>query len=577
MSGENPHTEPTPVLIPQTQLDQLLAEVQTRLSAVMLTRDRVHSLLNAVVMIGTGLDLETLLRRIVEAAMDLVDARYGALGVVGHDGELERFIPVGLGEEQIAAIDHWPEGRGVLGLLIKEPRPLRLRELAEHPESRGFPRGHPPMRGFLGVPVRVRDEVFGNLYLTEKADGADFDEDDEAIVVALATAAGVAIENARLYEETRRRELWLGASDEITTRLLRGADTDEVLHLIAERARRMSGAELVAIAAPEQQGRQLAVRVADGADAERIRGRSTPTHGTLTGRAFRSEAPVITDLGRSGDESAPLLDGLGLGPALLVPLGTGETARGVLVLGRIAGSGPFTPTTVRMLHTFVGHAALALELADARSDAERLSVLEDRDRIAKDLHDVIIQRMFAIAMSLMGCVNRIDDSGSAQRVQQAVDDLDDTIRQTRSTIFALQQVGDDRRWLRNQILDAVSAATEPLGFTANLRLEGPIDSRVPDDVGEHVLAVIGEALSNIARHAEASRAEIRVVVDDDGGISVEVEDDGVGIAEEEGRRSGLANLADRAALCGGAFETGRRPGGGSRLSWRAPVDEDGLG
>ncbi|MFD0776900.1 sensor histidine kinase, partial [Streptomonospora algeriensis] len=216
----------------------------------------------------------------------------------------------------------------------------------------------------------------------------------------------------------------------------------------------------------------------------------------------------------------------------------------VLVLGRDAGAAPFPPTTVRMLHTFVGHAALALELAESRADAERLSVLEDRDRIAKDLHDVIIQRMFAIAMSLMGCVKRIDNPGPAQRVQQAVDDLDDTIRQTRSTIFALQHVSGDRPWLRNQILDVVNAAGDPLGFSADLRLEGPIDSRVPEEVGEHVLAVLGEALSNIARHAAASRVEIRVRVGE--GVAVEVDDDGVGLPEE-GRRSGLANLADRAA------------------------------
>ncbi|MFD0803386.1 GAF domain-containing protein, partial [Streptomonospora algeriensis] len=277
------------MLIPQMQLDQLLSELQNRLSAVMVTRDRVHSLLNAVVMIGTGLDLETLLRRIVEAAMDLVEARYGALGVIGDDGELERFIPVGLSEERIASIDHWPQGRGVLGLLIKEPHPLRLRELADHPESRGFPEGHPPMRGFLGVPVRVRDEVFGNLYLTEKAGGADFDEDDEAIVIALATAAGVAIENARLYDETRRRELWLAASDEITTRLLTGADTEEVLHLVAERARSMSDADLVAIATPEHGGERLSARVADGRGAALVDGRSVAAQGTLTGRAYRSE------------------------------------------------------------------------------------------------------------------------------------------------------------------------------------------------------------------------------------------------------------------------------------------------
>lgn len=572
MTDDRTHeAERTSMLLPDMGLDQLLAELQGRLGAVMVARDRVHSLLNAVVMIGTGLDLETLLRRIVEAAMDLVEARYGALGVIGDDGELERFIPVGLSAEEIAGIEHWPEGRGILGLLIKDPRPLRLRELGDHPESRGFPSGHPPMRGFLGVPVRVRDRVFGNLYLTEKTRGGDFDEDDEAIVIALATAAGVAIENARLYDETRRRETWLAASDEITTRLLSGADPDDVLHLIAQRARQMSGADLVAIATPEAGADHLTVRAADGPGADGVAGRSSAVADTLAGAVLSSGEPLITDITRPGTAPTPLLEGLGLGPALMVPLGSGTDSRGVLVLGRGVGAPPFTPAVQRLLHTFVGHAAVALRLAEARSDAERLSVLEDRDRIAKDLHDVIIQRMFAIAMSLMGCVKRIDNPGPAQRVQQAVDDLDDTIRQTRSTIFALQNT-DDRPWLRNQILDVVNAATGPLGFSANLRLEGPIDSRVPDHVSDHVLAVLREALSNIARHARASRADIRIEVHDE--VAVVVEDDGVGLPEG-GRRSGLRNLRERAESLGGTFDARQRPGGGGTvLEWGVPVDDD---
>ncbi|WP_017541054.1 sensor histidine kinase [Nocardiopsis halophila] len=574
MSDDDARSSGTQMLIPQMQLDQLLAELQNRLSAVMVTRDRVHSLLNAVVMIGTGLDLETLLTRIVEASMDLVDARYGALGVIGGDGELERFIPVGLDDEAIEGIDHWPQGRGLLGLLVKDPRPLRLRDITDHPESHGFPRGHPPMRGFLGVPVRVRDTVFGNLYLTEKAGGAEFDEDDEAIMVALATAAGVAIENARLYEESRRREHWLSTSDEITTRLLTGDGLDTVLELLAARVRPLTDADLAAVAVPEPGGERLTVLASDGPRAAEVRGRTAPVHGTTVGRAFRGDAPIVIDVSWEDGESAPLLDGLGLGPALLAPIGAGDSARGVLVLGRGASSAPFPPATAQVLHTFLGHAALALELAEARSHAERLSILEDRDRIARDLHDVIIQRMFAIAMSLMGCVDRITDAAPAGRVRQAVDDLDDTIRQTRSTIFALQHMGEGRRWLRTRILEAVGAASEPLGFSADLRLDGPIDSAVPDDVGEDVLAVLGEALSNVARHAEASRAEVRVHVDE--GVTVEVQDDGIGLPED-GRRSGLRNLADRAARYGGTFTAERRPEGGTRTVWRVPIDEDSLG
>ncbi|MEY9214524.1 GAF domain-containing protein [Thermobifida halotolerans] len=572
MADGTPSGERDSVFVPHMRLDELLSELQTRINAVMLTRDRVRSLLDAVVSIGTGLDLESTLRRIVSTAMDLVDARYGAMGIIGAEGNLQQFIPLGLDDSEIARIEHWPEGRGVLGLLIKEPQALRLAHIGDHPESAGFPEGHPPMRTFLGVPIRVRDEVFGNLYLTEKAGDSVFDEEDEAIVTALATAAGIAIENARLYEETRRRETWLDASDEITTRLLSGTAPREVLHLVARKARRMADADLVAIAVPDQGGEELVVQVADGPDAVGVQGRAAPLDGTLTGRAFRGADPIITDLARDSDDPSLLLEGLDIGPVMLVPLGAPDSRRGVLLLGNRTGRPPFTVPTVHMLHAFAGHAAVTLELAEARRDAERLIVLEDRDRIAKDLHDVVIQRLFAIAMSLMSSIRRIEDPGASQRVRQAVDDLDDTIRQIRSTIFALQHTSDGgRTWLRNQILDVVNAATESLGFSAGLRLDGPIDSAVPDSVSEHVLAVLREALSNIARHARASRADITVCVGS--GVTLTVTDDGVGLPER-GRRSGLRNLAGRAEALGGSFEAVRRPEGGTLLRWQVPLPRE---
>nr|BFE78113.1 hypothetical protein GCM10020093_007140 [Planobispora longispora] len=212
------------------------------------TRDRVHALLEAVVSIGGDLDLETVLRRITEAATTLVDARYGALGVIGEGGTLERFIPVGMTEEEIARVDHWPHGKGLLGLLIKEPGTLRMADLAEHPRSYGFPEGHPPMRSFLGVPITVRDEVFGNLYLTEKA-AAPFDEEDEIVVSALATAAGVAIENARLYDEPAPG----GLAADIRggdRRPAVGEDPGEVLTVMARRAMELTGADTVTVSFP---------------------------------------------------------------------------------------------------------------------------------------------------------------------------------------------------------------------------------------------------------------------------------------------------------------------------------------
>ncbi|RCV48747.1 sensor histidine kinase [Marinitenerispora sediminis] len=571
MADETPGTERGRELLPNTRLDDLLSELQSRVTAALLTRDRVHALLNAVVLIGTGLDLETLLRRIVEAATKLVDARYGALGVISSDGRLLQFLPVGLGREEISRIEHWPEGEGILGLLIKEPQSLRLDEISGHPESRGFPHGHPPMHSFLGVPIRVRDEVFGNLYLTEKAGGAAFDEDDEAIVTALATAAGVAIENARLYDATRCREQWLDASGEITTRLLSGAASGEVLHMIAARARLMAEADLVAIALAEDGADGLTVRVAEGAEAERVTGRTIGTDGTLPGRVLRGGEPAVGDVGEPGADEAALA-ATGIGPVLLVPLGGGHSTQGVLLLGRQAGRPAFTPSAARTLHAFAGHAAVALELAESRRATERLTVLEDRDRIARELHDIIIQRLFAVAMSLMSSVKRIDAEEPARRVRHAVEDLDDTIRQIRSTIFALQSAGDgERQWLRNQILELVESAKDSLDCTPGLRLDGPIDSAVPDEVADHLLAVLQEALSNVARHAHAHRVDVRVRVDTD--LLLEVEDDGSGIPER-GRRSGLRNLAERARLLGGRFEAVRRPAGGTRLTWRVPLPDE---
>jgi GAF domain-containing protein len=232
-----PGTGNRPEILPQLRLDELLGELQARLQAVLGTRDQMRGLLQAVVAISSGLDLESTLRRIVETAVGLVDATYGALGVIGEDGRLAEFIPIGLSPDEIERIHHWPGGLGLLGLLIDDSRPLRLPDIAAHPASSGFPDGHPPMRGFLGVPVRIRDEVFGNLYLTNKRGGGEFTEDDEAVLVALGAAAAVAVENARLYEAARRQQRWIQASAEVTTRLLSGSAPGEVLADITRRAR----------------------------------------------------------------------------------------------------------------------------------------------------------------------------------------------------------------------------------------------------------------------------------------------------------------------------------------------------
>ena len=572
MPPENPPGEDRARLVlPQLQLDDLLAELQSRLAKVLSTRDRVHALLEAIVSIGGDLDLETVLRSIIEAATTLVDARYGALGVVGDDDRLTQFITAGVTQEQIDALEHWPHGLGILGLLIKDPRPLRLPDLSAHPESYGFPANHPPMRTFLGVPIRVREEVFGNLYLTEKAGGEEFDDDDQNVVTALATAAGVAIENARLYQDARRRERWLQASAEVSTALLSGTDPAEVLDLVVRRAREICEADLATVALANDATGELEVRAADGLQSEALRRVRVPLDESLGGEVYRTGSSLALLDADDGTRRVGLPPGVPLGPVLVVPLGVGTAARGVLTVGNLRGHAVFGEPVRRLLETFAAQAAIALELAERRRDAERLVVLEDRDRIAKDLHDTVIQRLFAIAMTLMSAIKITQKRDVAVRVQRAVDDLDDTIRQVRSTVFALQATGDDEPTLRRRLFGVVDDAAESLGFAPSVRLDGLLDTLVDEGTGEHLIAVLREALSTAARHARAAHVDVSVVVGAD--LLLCVADDGVGIPAT-GRRSGLANMASRAESLGGEFEV--RPGetGGTILEWRVPLRPD---
>src|SRR5215831_9545230 len=557
------------LLLPQLRLDELLAELQLRLQAVLDTRDRTHALLEAVVAVGSHLELEAVLRQIVEAAVELVSARYGALGVIGEGGRLAEFVPVGLDESQIARIHHWPEGRGLLGELITNPRPLRLHDLTTDPRSAGFPDGHPPMRSFLGVPVRIRDEVYGNLYLTEKQ-GGDFDEEDEALVQALAAAAGVAIENARLYAEARRQQQWLRATAEVTQRLLSGDQRGEVLDLVTSQALGISGADLVVLALPAGDRNQLVIEHASGDGAADALGLVLPAEGSASGIVMASGKPLAID-DFSGDARVAQVarEHMPLGPAMLVPLGPSGDIRGVLTAGRHQGALPLPPDAVEMLITFAAQAGIGLELAEHRSDAQRLALFEDRDRIARDLHDLVIQRLFATGMSLQGTTAMVRDPEVMQRVEKAVDALDETIRDIRSAIFSLQSRGPaEHPAVRGRILGGVREMTDSLGYPPGLRMAGQLDTRVPAHIAGQLLAALREALANTAKHAKASRVDITVEAGTD--LLLAVRDNGMGLGVPT-RRSGLASLAERAAELGGTMRATTAEGGGTELEWRVPL------
>ncbi|MEU5608178.1 GAF domain-containing protein [Streptomyces sparsogenes] len=574
--GQPPGAE-CPGSVPPLRMDALLSELQEHVERVRGGRDRMQTLLDAVMAIGSDLELEDLLRRIVQSAVVLVDASYGALGVVGEEGTIRQFITVGMDEETIAEIGHYPEGHGILGLLIREPAPLILKDLGGHPESVGFPPGHPPMRTFLGTPVQVRGKVFGNLYLTDKRGGLLFDADDQVVLQSLAAAAGVAIDNARLYDDSRHRERRLSASADMTRALLSGAPPEEILRSLADTVRRMTGTDLVTLALPVGEGPDLTVEAAAGEAADRVLGLALSAT-TLAAKVFTTGEPItseaLSDDPRGSGGSASLVR---LGPAFFVPVGDRDRVQGVLQVANVPGGPSFSDATIDMVSTFADQAALALKLAEHRREAEQLTLLGDRDRIARDLHDQVIQRLFADGLTLQAVLGRVRGEPTAtERIQRVVDDLDDTIKIIRATIFALQHRDRQERagGLRAQLLALTDESAQTLGFAPALRMTGLLDTDVPAAHAGHLLAVLREALSNTARHAQATTVEVTAEASDRT-LRLTVADNGRGIDPADTRRSGLANLRSRAEELGGTFDITCRHPTGTLLEWTVPLPTDG--
>jgi signal transduction histidine kinase len=549
------------------RLTELLDEVQDRLRAVARTQERVQGLLDAFLSVSTGLNLDVTLRRIVEAATELVDARYGALGVLGPDGNLAAFVHVGIDEELAAQLGHLPEGKGVLGELIAEPRALRLDDLRHHPSSVGFPPGHPPMSSFLGVPVRSRGEVFGNLYLTAKRDGS-FSTEDEAVLMALAGAAGIAIANARLYEAAEVQRSWLAAVTDVRTALLKGLPPQEVLDLVVERVAKLTAADATLLLLGPDPDDAYEVRAQTGADLDRITGVGLGDEaGTVLEAVAAAGAVVVLDMtgmAENGSDSP-----VAWGPCLAVPLRSTVGGASVIIALRRAGAVPFEGTLAGLISSFADETALALDLAARQQVARRLDVFEDRDRIARDLHDHVIQRVFAAGLSLQSVLPRIGDAEAAGRVSAAVDQLDETVRDIRTTIFDLHSAGDarDGSSLRRRLLDIVTE-TAGADLRSTVRMSGAVDSLVAGDLAADVEAVVREGVSNAVRHAGAAAVTVTLDVADD--VVVEVVDNGTGI-DPGAPRSGLRNLEERARRRGGDVTAVSVPDGGTRLRWHAPL------
>jgi signal transduction histidine kinase len=554
-------------------LGGLLGELGERAASASGAHVRLGALLDAVVAVTSGLELADVLSRITRAACSLAGARYGALGVLGPSGErLVEFITEGVTAAERAAIGDPPEGHGVLGLLIRDPRAQRLRDIREHPDSFGFPPNHPPMRSFLGAPIRIRDEVFGNLYLAEKEgpeEHNEFSAEDESVVVALASAAGVAIENARLYDASRRRALGSAAIGDLTHALLEGRDETEALGAFAAAVVAIATATRVGVVLHDDTGRRYLAATSWGADLD------ADTKAAFDGAVWdsfeTSREPVVLladtpDHTAEGQPSvAAALHVHPASPAAVLSLASGDADVGlVLVAWDRSHAEPLVD--LRELAELTRHAGLALLAGRSRQTRSRMALLEDRERIARDMHDHVIQRLFATGLSLQTAAQASTDPLVQHRVDEAVDALDASIREIRMTIFELSQTRTDLS-AEAQLRQVTSAFARGLGFAPELLVEGPLED-LPAPVRDDAIAVVREGLANVMRHARATRARVCVTVTDH--VTVEVSDDGIG-TEPSQARSGLVNLAERAGGRGGRFEILAAAPRGTALRWSVPA------
>lgn len=545
------------------------------------------SLLGAALNLTAQLDVREALRHFVDRAARLTGARYAALGVLDNRGETTAFVQVGMTEAEQEILGHPPRGNGVLGA-IPVDGPLLLEDLTEHPDFGGFPEGHPPMHSFLGVPVRVQEKVYGRLYLAEKDGG--FTQRDAEDMMSLAEAAAVAVENARLYTEARNRERWIAVSQDITTTLLEGTEEEEALEMIAARLREVAEADTALIVLPSV-GTSWVCEIADGYRAGQLVGLVFPPDGRAMTVLKEGTGMIVDSLTRL--RTLRLNELAHFGPALYAPMMLRGEGRGVILLLRRVGEPEFDRSDLMMAESVAGQAALALELAAARHAQDVASLLDERARIARDLHDLAIQQLFATGMQLASARTAMAERGEhalANLLEESLTSVDESVKQIRAIVHSLREP-DAAVVLVERLRREASLARTSLGFAPSLIIEvdgtpitddqaqadliTQIDDRVGADIADDVVAVVREGMVNAAKHAKASsvRAHVSVLGSGfTGRIVVDVTDDGLGVPPSLSRRSGLGNLAARARRHGGTFSIGRTESGtGSQVSWQVPL------
>lgn len=550
----------------RADLDHALGDLVELAHQVTATQSRLRALLRANLAIVEHLDLSTLLHKIVESAVELVDAQYGALSVLAPDGSLDQLIQVGMSASEVEAIGHLPTGRGLVGALADEQRPIRLRHLTEDPRSVGFPAGHPLMESFLGIPVRVHGTAYGNLYLTNHSTG-EFSEEDEQLVTALAGTAGFAIDNARLFAESQRRQAWATASAEITAALL-SSEQGDFVELLTSRTLTLADADLVSIVRPTDDPQQLVIESARSRDDTSLEGTLFPAAGSIAASVIEGGQPRLIDEAEAL-RTAPT-PGRKLGPTMAIPLVAAGSVHGALVVSRSPGGGHFTVADLEMAADFAGRISVAIQLASARADQQRVLLFEDRGRIARDLHDHVIQQLFATGLELQNAAGSLAPGPIADRVSRSIDTLDSTIARIRTVIFAVSRTSSDSPTVRHRIIDLTNELADALPPEPQIEFTGPVDLVIRGSVADDIVAVARETLTNVVKHASATHVSL-VIAATETLVTLEITDDGVGASEVK-RRSGLANLEKRALSRGGNFSFDSQKGH-TRILWSVPVDE----
>jgi len=535
-------------------------------------RDRKDKLLDAGLTLASELSLPLVLQRIVDLAAEVTDARYGALGVIGDDGQLTEFVTTGVTSAQRKAIGALPHGRGLLGYVISHPKPLRVPDISAHSASVGFPRHHPKMTSFVGTPVRAMGKVYGNIYLAEKRDADEFTADDEKSLVVLAAQAGAAIANASLYEEMRQRQRWLDALRGIATEILAGTRAESLLTRIADSARELADAQTATIVTTTSTPDELVVAAAAGKYAASLRGLRVPASDSISGEVMRTGRPLVfIDASLERKAYPPMLRAARNGPAIFAPLHVQGRATGTVMVANQKGGRVFNEYSVRMVETFADQASVAIEYGRAQADQQRLGLMDERERIAKELHDGIIQSLFAVGMGLQATALMSGSPDVVGRIDSAVNELDHVIRDLRSYIFGLQPgVLADRR-----LDQALRALAEDVSRRSGIQVDVKVDPEAAPALSaqsHEIVQLTREALSNVTRHARAGRASISL--ERRNGMAIlTIRDDGTGFDPAAGARgSGLRNMRARATAMDGRLRVITAPGKGTRLVLSVPMD-----